>query len=141
MKIIQCKCADKWQDWAPLVLRIVVGVTFLVHGYLKVGDPAQFIGFLTSLGVPVAAFFGWLVILLELIGGILLILGLGTHWLAKLFAIEMIAAIFLFHLPNGFLATKGGYEFVLLLLAAAISLMITGAGQYSLDSKFCKDQV
>ena len=69
-----CTCSAKWVEYAPLVLRIVVGLTFLMHGWQKIhGDSA--VGFFTQIGIPMAGFFGPLVTWLEFLGGIGLILG------------------------------------------------------------------
>ncbi|MEK7532692.1 MAG: DoxX family protein, partial [Patescibacteria group bacterium] len=84
MKLLSCKCAEKWSDVAPLVLRLAVGAVFIVHGYSKVVDVAAFEGMLTSLNVPLPGFFAWVVTLVELLGGIGLVLGFLTHWAAKL---------------------------------------------------------
>ena len=68
-----------------------------------------FAGFLTSLGVPAPGVFAFLVTALEVGGGLLLILGLGTRWVSLLFVIEMLVTILLVKLPNaGFIAPQGG---------------------------------
>ena len=143
----QCKCSEKWQAYAPLVLRIAVGLLFLMHGWQKLqGDSA--IGFFTTLGIPAAGLMGPLVTWLELLGGAALIMGLYTHWVSKLLAVNMIVAIFMVHLkplgeglPNGFLAMSGGMELALLAFAAVVSIMITGAGKWSLDSHLSKGEI
>jgi len=133
--LLHCNCAGKWGSFAPLVLRLVVGTIFIVHGYQKLTGLEGYTGYLTSLGVPLAGLFAVIVMIVEFFGGILLVLGFFTHWVAKLQAIEMIVVIPLVHLGNGFLNSNMGYEFPLLILAASISLMITGAGEWSLDHK------
>lgn len=137
MNLLKCKCSEKWHDVAPLVLRIAVGLVFAMHGYQKLSG-GGFGGMLASLGVPAAGFFGALVTWVELLGGIALILGLLTHWSAKLLAIDMLVAFFLVHVSNGFWLSNGGYEFVIVLFAAAVSLLITGPGKWSLDEKWMK---
>jgi len=137
MKLFDCRCAEKWTPLAPLVLRIVVGLIFFMHGYQKMtqfGVPGVTESF-SSFGIAAPGFFAVLIIALELIGGLALVVGLLTHWVAKLFAIEMLVAIVLVHLANGFFSSSGGYEFPLLLLGASLSLMISGAGVWSLDHK------
>lgn len=137
MKGIMCKCSEKWQDYAPLVLRIVVGLSFFMHGWQKMqGDNA--VGFFGQIGIPAAGFFGPLVTYLELLGGAALILGLWTHWASKLLAIDMIVAILAVHMGKGYFVSGGGPELVLLLLGGCISLMITGAGRFSLDYKWMR---
>ncbi len=136
--LMNCMCAEKWGAVAPLVLRVVVGVIFAMHGYQKLtmmGVPGVS-GFLTMLGFPMPDVFAVLLIAAELGGGILLILGLWTHWTAKVLAFVSIVALATVHLSKGFFLP--GYEFILLILAASVSVMITGAGKYSLDHKMKK---
>jgi putative oxidoreductase len=131
-------CAEKWGAVAPLVLRVVVGAIFAMHGYQKLtmmGVPGVS-GFLTMLGFPMPDVFAVLLIAAELGGGILLILGLLTHWTAKILAFVALVALATVHLSKGFFLP--GYEFILLILAASVSVMITGAGKYSLDHKMMK---
>lgn len=135
---MNCMCAEKWGAVAPLVLRVVVGVIFAMHGYQKLtmmGVPGVS-GFLTMLGFPMPDVFAVLLIAAELGGGILLILGLWTHWTAKILAFVAVVALATVHLSKGFFLP--GYEFILLILAASVSVMITGAGKYSLDHKMKK---
>ena len=91
--------------------------------------------FLGSLGVPLAGLFAYFIIALEIFGGLALIAGIYTHWVAKLFALEMLSAFFLVHIKNGFYVADGGYEFVLLLFSASLSFSITGPGKWSLGKK------
>lgn len=117
------------------VLRVVVGVVFLVHGYQKLfqmGIPGV-TGFFTQIGAPLPQLTAPLVSVLEFGGGLALILGLLTPVVAALLAADMLGAMLLVHLPNGFNATDGGYEFVLTLLGAALALALTGPGAYALD--------
>lgn len=139
-KIINCSCMEKCSSFAPTVLRVVVGVTFLMHGWQKVAQvgPAQFGGYLASLGVPLSGFFGYVVTYVEFLGGLALILGLFTHLSAKLLAIDMLVALFLVHINKGFFASTGGFELVLLLLAATVSIMLGGPGKWAVDNYFKK---
>ncbi len=121
-----------------MVLRVALGAVFIVHGWDKFGDVSSVAGFLGSLSVPAAGVLAWVVTLVELLGGVALVLGVFTHWAAKLLAINMIFALALVHFKNGFLVSAGGYEFVLVLFAAALSLSITGAGKHSLDANWKK---
>ena len=129
-------------DWGLLVLRLGLGAVFLVHGWAKLnpkgpmGGPAGFIGFLKQLGVPLPSFFGWVVILLETAGAVLLILGLGTRLLAAGLVVDMIVAIT--RVKRGmakvaFMDPKGGWELDFALLAQALALVFTGAGGLALD--------
>jgi putative oxidoreductase len=76
---------------------------------------------------------GYMVTFVELIGGILLIVGLFTRLVAILLAVDMLVATLMVHLPNGFFMANNGFEFTLLLLAAAVALAVSGPGEASLD--------
>ena len=132
------KNLGKHSNYGTLILRVIVGIVFIVHGYLKLAGLEGTGGFLSSLGVPAAGFFAIVVALVEFFGGIALVVGLFTRYVGLLLAIDMLFAIILFHGKNGFLLSNGGYEFVLVLLAASIFFLLHGAGKYSLDSKSSK---
>lgn len=137
--IIECSYLNTWRDYAPLVLRVVTGIIFFMHGWQKIETGLPGItGFVGSLGFPFPAVFAVLLIGAELIGGALLVLGAFTRLSAKVLAVVSIIALVLVHLPNGFFAGTGGYEFILLLLAACVSLMFSGAGKFSVDGRFWK---
>ena len=86
-------------------------------------------------------FFAWVVAILEVVGGLFLIFGFLTHWSAKLLALEMLVAILLVHVSNGFFVNGGGMEFALVLFATCVALMITGAGPWSIDEGMKKKSV
>lgn len=69
----------------------------------------------------------------EFLGGIALIFGLLTRWVALLLVINMLGAIFFVHFKNGFFAQGGGYEYPLTLLAANLALMLAGPGAAAVD--------
>ncbi|MDP9178793.1 MAG: DoxX family protein [Gemmatimonadota bacterium] len=119
------------------LVRIILGVVFFAHGYLKFFKMGMdgAVGFFTSLGIPFPALAAWGVTLLEMIGGIALILGIFTPVIAVLFAIDMAGAIFFAKRGQGFFAPKG-YEFELTLLVASVALALTGPGAFSLKNVF-----
>ncbi|MCE7990237.1 MAG: DoxX family protein [Caldilinea sp. CFX5] len=125
------------QNWGLLLLRVAVGLVFAVHGAQKlllfgVGGTA---GFLGSLGIPLPEVAAVVVILVELIGGLALLIGLGTRYVAALLAVNMAVALFTVHLPNGFFVDGGGVEFVLVLLAAALFFALHGGGALAVDRR------
>lgn len=132
-----------YSDWGLFILRLATGIIFLVHGWPKLNPnspmkgPAGFGGFLKQMGVPLPIFFGWVVALLETVGAVLLILGLGTRILAVLFAIDMLVATLIAKrqvMKVGFSAQQAtGWEFDFILGAVALSLLFTGAGNIALD--------
>lgn len=117
------------------VLRVVLGITFLLHGWQKftewtiAGTQASF----AEMGVPLAEVAAPAVAVLELAGGALLVLGLATRVVAALLALVMLGALVLVHLPAGFFAADGGIELVLLLTAASLLFALAGAGRWSVD--------
>lgn len=138
--LLHCRCSDKCQRVAPLLLRLAVGSIFIAHGYQKLAmiGVENFGNFLGSMGVPAAGLFAWFITILEIGGGAALILGIAVHWISKLFAAEMLTAFFLVHITNGIFVEDGGFELVMLLFAAVVSLIITGAGKWSLDDMMMK---
>lgn len=122
--------------WALAVLRIVTGIVFLMHGWQKLAmmGIGGFAGFLGQLGVPGAEVAALVVTAVEVIGGLALILGLGSRWVAIPLAFDMLVALFTVHLPAGFFASEGGYELVLLLLAASVALILGGSGALALEN-------
>ena len=122
-------------DAGLLVLRVVLGVIFVVHGWQKVatfGVTAVGGGF-EQMGIPLAGVMGPLVSYIELLGGVALIAGAFTRLAGLGVAAVMVGAIFFAHLPAGFLAPDG-YEFPLMLLAAAAGLVLMGGGGWSVDA-------
>jgi putative oxidoreductase len=114
----------------------------LVHGAQKVLGVMGGKGFdLWLQGTPPFGFMKpaalWLgaAALAEFLGGILVLLGLLTRPAAFFIACTMATAVFGVHWQNGFLGANGGYEFPLVLLLAAISLIMSGAGNGSVDQK------
>ena len=118
-----------------LILRVVAGVIFILHGAQKTFEQtfAGVTGFFESLGIPLAAVAAPAVSLLELVGGVLLIIGAVTRIVALLLAINMVVAVAAVHIAAGFFVADGGYEFVLLLGAVALVIALLGAGKFSVD--------
>ena len=117
-----------------LILRITLGAIFFIHGVVKFqGGIENIVGWFESLGLPGATAYG--VALLEIIGGILLIIGLATRLVAALFALLMIGATVKVKLAIGFLGNgqMAGYELDLAFLAIAVYLVISGSKLFSLS--------
>ncbi|MGK3949617.1 DoxX family protein [Microbacterium sp. K2] len=126
-----------------LVLRVVVGAVFAAHGAQKIFEytiPGT-IGSFAGMGVPMPEIAAPFVAFVELIGGILLVLGLFTRLAGVLLAIDMVVALVLVHLSAGLWVGEGGYEFVAVLGAAALALALTGAGRFSIDGAFLRGRV
>jgi len=120
---------------APFILRLTLGIIFIGHGWGKLfaeGNPAGFAGWLASMGLEPSYLLAIAAGLAETGGGLLLIAGLFTRVAASSLVVVMLIAISFVHLDAGMFG-KGGYEFQLLLLVGVLSLLIQGAGKYSLD--------
>jgi putative oxidoreductase len=120
--------------WGITTLRVVVGIVFLMHGGQKLfvwgfGGVAAFLG---QVGVPAPMLAGVVVTLIEFLGGLALMIGLFTRWIAIPLAIDMLVAILTVHLWGGFFLPNG-YEFALTLLAANVALALLGSGEASVD--------
>ena len=130
-----------------LPLRLIVGYGFLEHGYAKLArGPDVFIGVLHAIGMPFAFFLGSATILIEMIGGLLILFGAFVPLASAPMIVVLMVAIFTVHLPNGFSSIKliaydgagahfgpPGYETDLLYVAALLALCFGGAGPFSLD--------
>src|SRR5919199_3307161 len=125
--------------FAPLAARVIVGIIMAAHGLQKLTEvgPAVFGGqLLTGLGVPLPVFFGYVVTFAELIGGILLIVGLLSRLAALVLTIELIVAILLVKVNVGLIAPPGsgaGAELDLALIAGFLVILLAGPGKLSLD--------
>jgi putative oxidoreductase len=128
--------------YSVTVLRILVGITFLLTGLPKAQNFAGFTGFVASLGFPAPVVFAAGIVALEVLGGLLLIVGLGTRWVSALYMVEMLVTTLLVKLPNaGFIAPQGGgagAELDLLLLAGAFILLTHGSSRLSIEQDVLK---
>lgn len=125
----------KKHEAAATILRLVLGATFLVHGAAKFqGGIENTVGFFESLGLP--GFSAYIVALIELVGGLAMLLGVGTRVISILFAIVLAVAVVKVKLAGGFLGNgqMAGYELDLALLAISIFLAITNKSQFALDN-------
>ena len=123
-------------NFAPLPLRIIAGIGFMMHGLPKLLDISNTQNSFTNMGLPpeLAIIIG----LLEFIGGLAILLGVFTRIAAGLLAINMIGAILLVKQSKGFI---DGYELDLLYLAIMISLMLTGPGNLSIEKNVLKREL
>jgi len=123
---------DRLQPLALLAMRIVVGSIMITHGYGKVfGGFSHVRDMVQHIGFP-----GWMAYLLagtEFFGGILIIAGLLTRFVAVGMLIDMSVAIWKIHWHNGFKG-QGGYEFPLSVATIAFALIFFGAGPIALDA-------
>lgn len=135
------------RDYGTTVLRITLGVVFVMHGYVggfKFG-PAGLAAFNASKGIPLPTVMAWFVILGHLLGGAALVLGYLTRLGALVNVVIMGGAVFLVHFSEGFFlhgkivdgaagkAVVGGYEYAFILLMASVAILLLGSGPVALD--------
>lgn len=112
-----------------LVLRIVTGIIFIGHGMSKFqGGIENIVSWFDSIGLP--GFLAYIVAVVELLGGIALVLGIGTRIVGALFVLLLGGAIIKVQFSAGFI---GGYAYDLALLAISVFFVLNGSKQYSLD--------
>jgi putative oxidoreductase len=134
-------------DWYALPIRLIVGFGFVEHGYAKLSRGADgFIGILHAIGMPFADLLGWATIIVEIVGGLLILAGAFVPLAAVPMIVVLLVAILTVHLPNGFSSIKlmsydaagahfgqPGYETDLLYIAGLLALCVGGAGPLSVD--------
>ena len=133
--------------WAPIPLRLMVGYGFVVHGWLKLGRGVDvFAAARAGLGLPAPDLLAWLTVVVELVGGIAMLLGAYVVWASIPMIIVLLVALFLVHLPFGFSSIKflavtaqgpqfgkPGIECDLLYLASFATLISAGPGPFAID--------
>jgi putative oxidoreductase len=128
---------NRTAPYAALVMRVTLGVMFIAHSlvlkYFTYGLPGT-VQFFESIGLPAAL--AYLTFWAELLGGILLVLGIGTRWVA-LGLIPILAGATWVHLGNGwvFSATNGGWEYPVFLIAASLVQALLGDGKFAVTLK------
>ena len=122
------------------ILRIVLGIAMLVHGWGKlsggVDNVAGFFG--GTLGIPAPGLMAWVVTIVELVGGILLVVGFLTPIAGILITLDMLGAILFAYLLRGapFIAENGqqiSWEKEAVFAAAALCIVLAGPGAWSVD--------
>ena len=127
---------DRIAAFSPLPLRIITGIAFIMHGLPKLSGLDKTQGFFGHLGLPPELALP--IALLEVIGGIVLLLGIFTRIASILFIIEMAGVILVAKITKGFV---GGYELELLLMVISMSLLISGPGRISIERDILKREI
>jgi putative oxidoreductase len=138
--------------WAPIPLRLIVGYGFMEHGFAKLArGPEAFPAILQALGVPAPHLMGWLTILVEIVGGLAVLLGALVPLASIPMAAVLLVATITVHLPYGFSSIKlqavtaagaqfgaPGFETDLLYLACLAALVLGGSGPLAIDGFLAK---
>lgn len=128
------------QPYGPAVLRLAIGAIFVAHGAQKLfgvwggGGIDGTTAFFTQLGLSPAMPLAIVAGVVEFVGGLMLIGGALTLFASLALTIDMLVAVWKVHLAGGFFL-PAGYEFNLALIAALVSLMLTGPGALSIDGQ------
>jgi putative oxidoreductase len=122
---------NKYQPLALLLLRLGVGIIFIVAGWGKLTDISSVQGFFADTGIPLAGVMAWVVAIVEFFGGILVVLGAYARIPYLLLAIIMVVALITTKLGGGF----GPARLDLMLLLSSLALFLMGSGKYSFDFK------
>lgn len=139
---------SKFGPYAMLPLRWIVGYGFMAHGYAKVvHGPEHFVAILRAMGVPAPEVMGWATIMVELAGGLAVLVGAFVSLASLPMATVLLVAAFTVHLPYGFSSIKlqavtaagaqfgpPGYETDLLYLACLAALVAGGPGPFAVDA-------
>jgi len=138
--------------WAPIPLRLIVGYGFMQHGFAKLAKgPDAFAAILHAIGVPAPHLMAVITILVEILGGLAVLLGAFLPVVSWPMAGVLFVAMMTVHLPYGFSSIKimsvtngraqfgpPGYECDLLYIACLAALVLGGAGPLSVDGLLAK---
>jgi putative oxidoreductase len=139
---------EQWQRWIPVPIRMVLGAGFMVHGWAKWSrGPAAFAELLKQAHVPLPLANAWLVTVLEIFGGLALLMGAFVTIVSVPLILSMLGAMFTVNIKYGFSAVNTigltpegpvfgppGYEINLLYIAGLVTLILGGAGPLSIDA-------
>ena len=139
---------ERWVQWVPIPIRMILGVGFMVHGWAKLSrGPAAFAELLKQAHVPLPLANAWLVTLLEIFGGLALLMGAFVTIVSVPLILSMLGAMFTVNIKYGFSAVNTigltpdgpqfgppGYEINLLYIAGLVALILGGAGPLSIDA-------
>ena len=147
IKMIESLDGNRWRQWVPVPIRMIIGVGFMIHGWAKWSrGPAAFAELLRQVGVPLPLVNAWLVTLLEIFGGLAILMGAFVTIISIPLILSMLGAMFTVNIKYGFSAVNTigltpegpqfgppGYEINLLYIAGLVALILGGAGPLSID--------
>lgn len=122
---------EKYSNYAPTVLRLVLGILFIVPGFQKLMNPSGIIGMLGNLGIPSPALFGWILLLSEILFGAFILIGLMLNFAVWPLITIMGVALLKVHIPNWLAAEPMALISVMLhflAISALLSIYFSGHG-------------
>jgi len=120
-----------------LLIRIAIGLVFVMHGLAKLGNISATAGFLGMIGIPAPEMMVYVLIAVEIVGGLMIITGLALRFAAVATGIAMVVAALLVGFPQG---GYSGAEWEILLALSSFGLALTGAGSLRLLNIFEHDK-
>ena len=121
--------------WTVVPVRVMMGLILIVAGYTKLTNLGGTAGFFGQVGIPAPEVMAAFMAGLELIGGLLLLVGFATRWVAILFVLEFLFIVFVVKLPRmGWDPTR----IDMMMLAGALTLVLAGAGAASVDAMMAR---
>ena len=121
-------------DVALLVLRIALAAVLLYHGLPKIMHFGETVSGFQTMNIPAPTLTAAFAVLSEVIGGILILLGIAVDLAGLLVIIDMLGAIVTVHWSAGFDFAKGGWEHPFTVLVMALTLALAGPGDYSVGA-------
>lgn len=128
------------QHFVLLFIRVLLAYGFVQPSLLKLHDLKDTAEWFATMSIPLPQLLSYLVVGIEIMGIILLILGLFTRYISILLAFIMLGAIFFVHISNGFSSANNGFEIPLYYFLFLSIFTTFGAGKYSLDRVIFKDK-
>jgi putative oxidoreductase len=122
-------------DLALLILRLALAAVLLYHGVPKLMNFGTTVTAFQGMGLPAPSLTAAFAVFVEVVGGLLILLGVAVDLAGILVIIEMLGAIFLVHWPNGFDFTKGGWEHPFTVLVMALALALAGPGRHAVGKQ------
>lgn len=117
--------------WIALILRIIIGILFLAHGFPKIRSPERAATHLLKLKIPFPKLSAIIIGIIEFLGGLALITGFETRIVSTLLAVIMLVGA-----VKRKIRLKEAVWFELVMVAMLIALIIIGAGAWSIDTRF-----
>ncbi len=124
---------DSFRDLGLLGARVLLAVLFIIAGLGKLGNVEGFTAYMVSGGVP--AFLAWPVIALEILGGLALLIGWQTRWVALALGAFSLAAGILYHLVPADQMQMTIFFKNLGLAGGYLALAVAGPGRFSVDAR------